>query len=72
MAGAVYGGYLNRRQTLLLSDALRGDLRRRPLATALTGHAVSRLLQPALGRRAVLRRRVRRRPPSPPAAPLPG
>jgi hypothetical protein len=50
MAGAAYGAYSNRRQTLLLADSLRGDLRRRPLMTGLTGNAVSRLLEPGVRR----------------------
>ncbi len=50
MAGAAYGAYSNRRQTLLLADSLRGDLRRRPLMTSLTGNAVSKLLEPGVRR----------------------
>ena len=68
MAGAVYGAYSNRRQTLLLADSLRGDLRRRPLVTGLTGNAVSKLLEPGVRRLAGLPaagRLKRRRPPSP-------
>jgi hypothetical protein len=50
MLGAAYGAYGNRRQTLLLADSLRGDLRRRPVMTSLTGNAVSRLLEPGVRR----------------------
>ena len=50
MLGAAYGAYSNRKQTLMLADSLRGDLRRRPMMTALTGHAVSRLLEPGVRR----------------------
>jgi hypothetical protein len=61
MAGAVFGAYVNRRQTYLLADSLRGDLRRRPLVTALTGRAVSRLLEPSIRRRLTRRGRAGRR-----------
>lgn len=47
MAGAAIGGRSNYRQTQKLSDALRGDLRRRaPLTGGLTGRVVNRLLDP--------------------------
>ena len=60
MAGAVYGAWSNRRQTLVLADALRGDLRRRPFVASMTGRAVSKLLEPAVRRRLrSSRRRVR-------------
>ena len=45
MAGAAYGAYSNRRQTQLLADSLRSDLRRRPVMTGLTGAAVVKLLE---------------------------
>jgi hypothetical protein len=45
MAGAAYGAYSNRRQTQILSDSLRSDLRRRPVMTGLTGAAVVKLLE---------------------------
>jgi hypothetical protein len=45
MAGAAYGAYSNRRQTGILADSLRSDLRRRPLITGLTGNAVVKLLE---------------------------
>jgi hypothetical protein len=62
MAGAVYGAYSNRRQTHILADSLRGDLRRRPRALAVTSdltgraaqYAVERLIAP--GRRGLRRR----------------
>jgi hypothetical protein len=50
MAGAVYGAFSNRKQTLLLADSLRGDLRRRPLVTGLTGDLTGRLAQVTIGR----------------------
>jgi hypothetical protein len=43
MAGAVFGAYSNRRQTLVLADSLRGDLRRRSRLVALPGQAAARL-----------------------------
>ena len=54
MAGAAYGAYSNRRQTQILSDSLRSDLRRRPIMTGLTGAAVVKLLE--TGRSPRLRR----------------
>jgi hypothetical protein len=45
MAGAAYGAYSNRKQTQVLADSLRSDLRRRPLTTGLTGAAVVKLLE---------------------------
>jgi hypothetical protein len=58
MIGAAYGAYSNRKQTLALTDSLRGDLRRnRPLVGGLTGLAVSHLLDPDKRPRRVFRRR---------------
>ncbi len=45
MAGAAYGAYSNRKQTQVLADSLRSDLRRRPMITGLTGTAVVKLLE---------------------------
>ncbi len=60
MIGAAYGAYSNRKQTIALSDSLRGDLRRhRPLVGGLTGLAVSHLLDPGARPRRVFRRRER-------------
>ncbi len=63
MAGAVYGAVSNRKQTLLLADSLRGDLRRRPLVTGLTGAAtglaVARFVEPSVRRSLRLLRRPR-------------
>jgi hypothetical protein len=60
MIGAAYGAYSNRKQTIALSDSLRGDLRRhRPLVGGLTGLAVSHLLDPNTRPRRVFRRRDR-------------
>jgi len=71
MAGAAYGAYSNRKQTLLLADSLRGDLRRRPFITGLTGNAVSKLLEPGVrrlsarsGQRPTILRLRRSRPPA--------
>lgn len=59
MLGAAYGAWSNRKQTIALSDSLRGDLRRRrPLVGGLTGLAVSHLLDPDLRPRKVFRRRA--------------
>lgn len=73
MFGAAFGAYSNRKQTLLLADSLRGDLRRSPLMTGLAGNAVSRLIEPGVRR---LTMRARERPSTrrlrrsrPPAAP---
>ena len=60
MIGAAYGAISNRKQTIALSDSLRGDLRRRrPLVGGLTGLAVSHLLDPNLRPRRVFWRRAR-------------
>ena len=64
MAGAAYGAYSNRRQTLILADSLRSDLRRHPRMTGLTSHAVGKLLDPGV-RQLPSRLRRARRPASP-------
>ena len=74
MAGAAFGAYSNRRQTLALADSLRGDLRRRPLVTGLTANVVGRLLEPGVRRLAGRRQRrgepaSRRLRPGPPTSP---
>jgi len=45
MVGAVYAARINRRQTQILADALRNDLRRqRPLTGGLAGRVVTKML----------------------------
>lgn len=62
MAGAVFGAYSNQRQTGLLADSLRADLRRkRALTGGLTGRVVARALESGTaGRRPRLSRALRR------------
>jgi len=58
MAGAVYGAWSNRRQTLIMADSLRGDLRRRRRSDGVTSSvrnarvalALSRAMTPAASR----------------------
>jgi hypothetical protein len=60
MAGAVFGAYSNQRQTHLLAETLRADLRRkRALTGGLTGRVVGRALESGADGR--LRRLTRRR-----------
>lgn len=62
MAGAVFGAYSNQRQTGLLAESLRADLRRkRALTGGLTGRVVARALDTgAEGRRSRLPRALHR------------
>jgi hypothetical protein len=61
MAGAAYGAWSNRRQTLILADSLRSDLRRRQRSIPLTALAVSRWTPAAIRRASRLAGLLRRR-----------